>query len=218
MGRRSKNGGMGRLGSLSSATGGICRAYVVVWMATFFLAGCSVDRDANSGYGCDGCPAEKCYKGRYCLSALQTTSGPSTMPTAGASCAQVGATASCYAGPSGTSGKGLCKAGTLTCTAGSWSDCAGQIGPKEEVCNGLDDDCDGKVDGMPSCPRCVQGRTSAMASTTTVTGRSTRTGRSTAIPARLAASIATASSPAKGCAAPAFSAVKRACCCPARAM
>ena len=52
----------------------------------------------------------------------------------------------CYGGPSGTVGKGLCKYGTQTCSAGKWGTCSGQVLPKSESCNGADDDCDGQVD------------------------------------------------------------------------
>jgi len=42
--------------------------------------------------------------------------------------------------------KGVCKVGTRACTASVWGSCTGHQGPKSEVCNGLDDDCDGTVD------------------------------------------------------------------------
>jgi len=52
---------------------------------------------------------------------------------------------------------GACQAGIQTCTAnGSWGECAGSIGPVEEVCNGIDDDCDGQVDEIAGC-ECVPG-------------------------------------------------------------
>ena len=53
---------------------------------------------------------------------------------------------SCYSGPSGTSGKGLCHAGVQTCSAGKWGSCAGQVVPATEVCDNNDNDCDGSVD------------------------------------------------------------------------
>jgi hypothetical protein len=63
-----------------------------------------------------------------------------------------GDTQSCYTGPAGTEGVGVCQAGTQTCLAdGSGFDvCAGEVHPSLERCNGLDDDCDGVIDeGIP---------------------------------------------------------------------
>lgn len=55
-------------------------------------------------------------------------------------------TRSCYSGPAGTNGQGICKSGTQTCSAGQWSVCSGDITPAIETCNNQDDDCDGSVD------------------------------------------------------------------------
>ena len=66
----------------------------------------------------------------------------------------------CYEGPSETLNVGECKGGQLTCVAGNWGGyvqsnsafvfvedyCEGQVLPKEEICNGKDDDCDGIVE------------------------------------------------------------------------
>jgi hypothetical protein len=41
---------------------------------------------------------------------------------------------------------GTCSTGTETCSGGQWGACQGSIGPSPEVCNGLDDDCDGTAD------------------------------------------------------------------------
>ncbi|MBM4380130.1 MAG: hypothetical protein FJ086_12680, partial [Deltaproteobacteria bacterium] len=44
-------------------------------------------------------------------------------------------------------GKGGCKAGAQACQAdGGWEPCAGAGSPTPELCNGLDDDCDGAED------------------------------------------------------------------------
>jgi len=67
-----------------------------------------------------------------------------------------GMTFACYTGPAGTSGVGICRGGTQACTAtpGSGVDtrgaCVGQVLPATEVCNGLDDDCNGKIDDVPT--------------------------------------------------------------------
>ena len=42
---------------------------------------------------------------------------------------------------------GECSPGQRTCSpAGIWGPCEGGVGPTDEVCNGLDDDCDGQFD------------------------------------------------------------------------
>src|SRR5262249_37012195 len=42
---------------------------------------------------------------------------------------------------------GVCKPGFTACVNGALQ-CAGGVGPSSEACNGLDDDCNGVVDGM----------------------------------------------------------------------
>ena len=53
---------------------------------------------------------------------------------------------SCYTGPAGTAGVGLCHTGTQTRLDGAFGTCEGEVTPTTEVCNGQDDDCDGQVD------------------------------------------------------------------------
>ena len=42
--------------------------------------------------------------------------------------------------------QGVCRLGSQLCTNGGWGSCLGAAGPTTEVCNGVDDDCDGNVD------------------------------------------------------------------------
>ena len=61
---------------------------------------------------------------------------------------------SCYSGSLATVGVGVCRAGVQLCGGGQWGPCTDQILPSAEVCNGLDDDCDGITDqgfGTVSC-------------------------------------------------------------------
>ncbi|GEJ57874.1 putative metal-binding motif-containing protein [Anaeromyxobacter diazotrophicus] len=71
-------------------------------------------------------------------------------------CAE-GAQRECYDGPAATdpgplpAKKGQCVHGKQTCTGGLWGACEGEVTPQPEVCNGLDDDCNGQVDDGNLC-------------------------------------------------------------------
>ncbi len=58
----------------------------------------------------------------------------------------------CYSGSAETEGVGVCRAGTMTCLedGSGFGECIGEVPPSVETCNGLDDDCDGRIDvGIP---------------------------------------------------------------------
>ncbi|MBX3185122.1 MAG: putative metal-binding motif-containing protein [Polyangiaceae bacterium] len=58
----------------------------------------------------------------------------------------------CYTGLDGTQHIGSCRSGLQQCVAGKYSEtCDGEVLPATEICNGLDDDCDGEVDEGCSC-------------------------------------------------------------------
>ncbi len=71
----------------------------------------------------------------------------------------------CYGFPSGCdlktgACKGTCSLGTRICSAGVWGSCVGALGPQKEICDGLDNNCDGVVDENAECPvgqKCVSG-------------------------------------------------------------
>lgn len=57
-----------------------------------------------------------------------------------------GAVRDCYSGPEGTLGVGVCTGGEQTCVDGVWSACNGERAPSNEVCDDVDNNCDGRVD------------------------------------------------------------------------
>jgi hypothetical protein len=60
--------------------------------------------------------------------------------------------APCYDGLPGTENVGICHGGGRACVGGTYANsaCAGEVTPAPaEICNGLDDNCDGAVDNLP---------------------------------------------------------------------
>lgn len=67
------------------------------------------------------------------------------------------------AGAACSTGKpGKCALGVTACSGGSTVTCEPAVAPSPETCNGVDDDCNGKVDDGATCPSpgdtCYQGR------------------------------------------------------------
>ena len=56
-----------------------------------------------------------------------------------------------YSGPIGTVNVGICSAGLRTCGGGVWGTCSGEVTPQTEVCNNLDDNCNGVNDEGIDC-------------------------------------------------------------------
>ena len=60
----------------------------------------------------------------------------------------------CYYGPPGTLGLGVCVAGEQSCTYGNWGLCSGMVTPSAEVCDGLDNNCNGVIDDIAGGGNC----------------------------------------------------------------
>ncbi|MCC7523077.1 hypothetical protein IT407_04770 [Candidatus Uhrbacteria bacterium] len=65
-----------------------------------------------------------------------------------------GANVTCYTGPAGTAGVGVCRAGLQICSGGVLgATCSGQVLPSTEVCgNAFDEDCNGTANPCPPPP------------------------------------------------------------------
>jgi hypothetical protein len=76
----------------------------------------------------------------------------------------------CYDGPPGTQVAGVCRSGQQLCVEGVFSPCIGQVVPTDEVCDGLDNNCNGTADdGLPEVGRpCDTGRPGICARGTTM--------------------------------------------------
>ncbi len=66
---------------------------------------------------------------------------------------------SCFTGPPDRRNIGACRDGTVRCgELGLWGTCTGDVVPHDEVCDGIDNNCDGRVDenlsGCASSVRC----------------------------------------------------------------
>ena len=113
---------------------------------------CATASDCDKKLGPSPCGAWACNAGVCDASSPGCSDadhdGYGTGPTcmcAGIDCndadPMVGSTATmkCYSGPPGTQGKGVCQAGTQSCTAGVWTPCVGEVTPSAEACNNQDD-------------------------------------------------------------------------------
>lgn len=81
-----------------------------------------------------------------------TSTGSSSSSSSGTVICNPGTTISCYTGPAGTQGVGICKAGTAVCSddGTGYGPCTGSVLPQPEDCSTPDDeDCNGKSEQCP---------------------------------------------------------------------
>ena len=100
---------------------------------------------------CTGGDAVNCDDGDPCtIDGCEPAQGCTHTPTECTGECTPYAMESCYPGPQGTAGTGVCKVGHRQCLAdgSAWSPCYGAVVPAAgDLCgNGLDDDCDGTQD------------------------------------------------------------------------
>jgi hypothetical protein len=90
----------------------------------------------SCSFGCQGAEYPDVCSYQQCPTEWQAVFG-SRVPT---ECTD-GDTRSC-----GSSNVAPCSFGTQTCSNGAWGQCAGATEPTQEICNGIDDDCNGAID------------------------------------------------------------------------
>ena len=110
---------------------------------------CYTGSAATRGVGICSDGIQACSGGAYGVCAGQVLPTVETCDGRDEDCDGVvddGVTTSCYSGPGGTEGVGICHGGSRSCSAGSFGACTGEVVPSSETCDGRDENCNGVVD------------------------------------------------------------------------
>jgi hypothetical protein len=113
----------------------------------------SVSDPGETDVDCGGPNCPQCAAGKNCSVASDCLSGVCSSGVCQTTVCQPGHQQPCFPGP-GTQGVGICHAGAQTCKSdgSGYGPCVGAVIAQNEVCNGLDDNCNGVIDDNVTDP------------------------------------------------------------------
>ena len=125
------------------------------WLPSWARAAAAVTMAAAIGAGCGGSSGETSSSSTSSETGTGAGGSGSSGGHGGGGVCPPFETKSCYSGPEGTEGVGVCAAGVATCSAKgeAWGPCVGEVTPGVETCDTpVDDDCNGQVnEGGDGC-------------------------------------------------------------------